>query len=436
MAETAPADLPPSLWASSAPPPPATGPLLGDCRADVAVIGGGFTGLSAALHLAEGGAETVLVEAAQIGFGASGRNNGQVIPNLSRLDPDDIVAGVRPEHGGRDKGEQLVALIRDSASLVFDLIRRHGIAAEAVQKGWFQPAHRPSRMKLVEKRVRQWGQRGAPVRLLNQEEVARLSGSAFWQGGWENPTGGRINPMGFARGLAGAAIAAGARVHTGSPATAIAREEGGWRVTTPRGRVLAQRLVIATHAYTPPGLWPGLERSLVPVRSYQMATTPLSDNIRKTILPEGHALSDTQGDLHFFRFDASGRLITGGGLILPFGWDGRIRARIGARLRRVFPQVGEFGFTHAWWGYIAATDDKAPHLYELAPGVLAWTGCNGRGVALATALGREMARASLGRPLSEIAAPVEPLRRIAGHAFAPLGVAWNQALFRWKDRRD
>lgn len=432
---TAP-DLPPSLWAATAPPPPETRPLAGPARADVAVIGGGFTGLSAALHLTEGGADTLLLEAGPIGYGASGRNNGQVIPNLSRLDPDDIAARVTPELGGRDKGEQLVGLIRDSASLVFDLIRRHGIEAEAVQNGWIQPAHRPSRMALVRKRAEQWGRRGAPVRLLDKAEVAALSGSEFWDGGWENRTGGRINPLGFARGLAAAAIGAGARLHTGSPATAITREGPSWRITTPSGEVVASRIILASHAYTPPGLWPGFARSMVPVRSYQMATAPLSDNLRRSILPQGHALSDTQGDLHFFRFDAAGRLVTGGGLILPMGWDNRIRRRIASRVERVFPQLGPVSFTHAWWGYIAATDDKAPHLYELAPGVLGWSGCNGRGVALATALGREMARASLGMPLREIAAPVESLRRIALHGFAPLGVAWNQALFRWKDGRD
>src|SRR5690606_38504214 len=145
-------------------------PLAEEARTDVAVVGAGFTGLSAALHLAEAGIACTVLEAAEIGWGASGRNNGQVIPNLSRIDPDAIVAAVPPELGGAEKGEALVSLIRDSASLVFDLIRKHRIEAEAVQNGWIQPAHRPSRMKLAESRVRQWGSRGAPVRLLSREE--------------------------------------------------------------------------------------------------------------------------------------------------------------------------------------------------------------------------------------------------------------------------
>ena len=428
--------MPPSLWAATAPPAPPTMKLAGDARTAVAVVGGGFTGLSVALHLAEAGVPVTLLEAAQIGWGASGRNNGQVIPTLSRIDPDEIVAAVAPEHGGRDKGEELVGLIRDSAAFTFDLIRRHGIAAEAVQNGWIQPAHRASRMKLSAARAEQWGRRGAPVRLYSRAEMATLTGTDHWHGGWGNATGGRINPLGLARGMAAAAIGAGAVVHTDSPVRGIRRGAGGWLLDTPGGTLAAERVVIATQAYTD-DLWPGLKRTIVPVRSYQMATSVLSDNIRRTILPEGHALSDTRGDLYFYRFDANGRLVTGGGLIVPFGWDGRIRARITERIRRVFPQIGEVRFDYSWWGYIAATADRMPHVYELAPGVLGWTGCNGRGVALAVALGRELALASNGTALRDIAAPVDTrLRTIAGHAFRSLGIAWNVAKARRLDARD
>ncbi len=429
--------MPPSLWAASAPPPPATQALVGDARTDVAIIGAGFTGLAAALHLAEAGIACTVLEAAEIGFGASGRNNGQVIPNMSRVDPDDIVAGVPPELGGQEKGEAFVGLIRDSANLVFDLIRRHGIQAEAVQNGWIQPAHRPSRMKLAEKRVAQWGRRGAPVRMVSAEEMASLAGTEHWLGGWENKSGGRINPLGYARGLARAAMQAGATIHTQSPVQGIQRNGTAWVLTTPRGELRAQRVIIATNAYTTPGLWPKLARSVVPARSYQMATSVLSDNIRKSILPQGHALSDTRGDLYFYRFDENGRLVTGGGLMWSPGWESRIRARITERVKRVFPQIGEVKFDYIWWGHIGGTVDKRPHVYELAPGVLAWTGCNGRGVGLATALGQELAKASAGVPLAEIAAPVETrLNTILGHEFKALGVAWTIAKNRWNDARD
>ena len=432
--------LPPSLWAETAPTPPETLALSGAARCDVAVVGAGFTGLSTALHLAEAGVKVAVLEGAEIGYGASGRNNGQVIPTLSRLDPDEIVDAVHRTTGSRDKGEEFVGLIRDSAAFTFDLIRKHGIAAEAVQNGWIQPAHRPSRMKLAEKRVEQWGRRGAPVRMLSEAEMTARAGTDFWYGGWENPTGGRINPLGLARGLAMAAIGAGAQVFTRSPVRSITRQGEAWVLETSRGTLTADRVVIATHAYTG-DFWPGLKKTVVPVRSYQMATSVLSDNIRKSILPQGHALSDTRGDLYFYRFDANGRLVTGGALIVRQGWEGRIRARIGERVARVYPQLGKPGdawnFEHVWSGYVAATDDKMPHVFELAPGVLTWMGCNGRGVALSTILGRELAKASTGTPLKDIAAPVEPgMKTIAGWEFRALGVAWTQARNRYRDQRD
>ena len=174
-----------ALWAAIAPPAPATGVLAGgEHRADVLVIGAGFTGLATALAAAERGADVVLLEAAEIGSGASGLNNGQVIPCLSRADPDEIVAA-----RGADKGEALVALIRDSAQTTFDLIRRHGIACDAVQNGWVQPAHTPGRVARVSRpRFEQWRRRGAPVELLDADQVAAMTGSRYWHGGWCNPS--------------------------------------------------------------------------------------------------------------------------------------------------------------------------------------------------------------------------------------------------------
>lgn len=422
-------EMPPSLWAATAPPPPETGPLAGTVTADLCVIGAGYTGLSAALHAAEAGARVVVLEAAAIGWGASGRNNGQVIPTLSRMDPDDIAAS------SGAKGEEFVGLIRDSASLVFDLIRRHGIEAEAVQNGWIQPAHRESRMKVAEKRVAAWGRRGAPVQLLDRAAMARLTGTDHWHGGWTNTTGGRINPLGYARGLARAAIAAGASIHTQTPAESIARAEGAWMVKTPRGAVRAERVIIATNAYST-DLWPGFREEVIPVRSYQMATAPLTDNVRKSILPEGHALSDTRGDLYFFRFDANGRLITGGALMVGFDWENRIRERIGKRVAMVYPQLGVPQFDYVWWGYVGVTADKAPHVHELAPGVTGWNGCNGRGVALATAIGRELGRQATGTGWSDIPLPLSPVRPIPAYAFAKRIAPAAILERRWADARD
>src|ERR1700724_4305407 len=141
------------------------------------------------------------------GWGASGRNNGQVIPTLSRPDPEDIVA----RH--RAVGERFVGLLRDSASTLFDLARRYGIEAEQEQAGWVQPVHSPGRIRIAERRVKQWSKFGAPVELLSREQVSDMTGSNAWYGGFWNKPGGHVNPLALARGLAHAAPGLGARIY-------------------------------------------------------------------------------------------------------------------------------------------------------------------------------------------------------------------------------
>src|SRR5918911_3465239 len=171
---------PDSLWAAVTPAGPELPELTGTQQADVIVIGAGFTGLSTALHLREAGVDVAVIEAAEPGWGASGRNNGQVIPTLTRQDPEDIVA----RHG--EAGERFVALLRDSAATLFDLARAHGIEAEAEQNGWVQPVHTPGRIRIAERRVRQWAKLGAPVELLSREETREMLGSDAWHGGFWN----------------------------------------------------------------------------------------------------------------------------------------------------------------------------------------------------------------------------------------------------------
>ena len=430
MTEAVASDRPTSLWAATAPPAPATVSLpSGEYRADVLVIGAGFTGLATALAAAERGADVVLLEAAEIGSGGSGLNNGQVIPCLSRADPDAIVAA-----RGTDKGEALVALIRDSAQTTFDLIRRHGIDCDAVQNGWLQPAHTPGRVERISRpRFEQWQRRGAPVELLDADQVAALTGSRYWHGGWRNPTGGHVDPLALARGLARAAMGAGVRLYTRSPAIGMERAGEAWRVRTDAATVLAKRVVIATNAYGTNRVWPGLDRSWVPMRSYQMATAPLPEAVRRSILPTDMAMSDTHGDLYFCRFDRRGRLVTGGALIFDHDFEPRLKRRIGERLALLFPQIGRPAFDYVWHGQLSMTEDKLPHMHALAEGVITWVGCNGRGVALGIALGPVLADAALGVAPADLPLPLTALGRVPAHALAARIAPWMMALFRWRD---
>lgn len=303
---------PASLWAAATAPGPDLPELVGTTATDVIIIGGGFTGLSTALHLREAGVEVAVLEAMEPGWGASGRNNGQVIPTLSRPDPEEIVA----RHGAA--GERFVALLRDSASMLFDVARQYQINAEQEQTGWVQPVHSPGRIQIAERRVRQWSKYGAEVELLSRDQTRDMLGSDAWYGGFWNKTGGHINPLALARGLARAVLERGGRIYARSPAISFTRHNGGWLVKTANGEITGRALVVATNAYTGEfsrSLMPEMAKEVMPVLSWQMATRPLSDTARKTIIPGRQAMSDTHGELYFARYDARNRLVTGGAVI-------------------------------------------------------------------------------------------------------------------------
>lgn len=426
-------DFPPSLWAAVTPGRATAAPLVGEERADVAVVGAGFTGLSTALSLAERGRSVVLIEAAAVGWGASGRNNGQVIPTMTGAEPD----GMAAKFG--EVGERFAQLVSDSASNLFDLVRRHAISCEAEQTGWFQPAHSPGRVRLSAARVEAWARRGAPVRLLDKAETAALVGSTDWYGGMLNTSGGHVNPLAYARGLADAAVAAGVRLYEGTPAKSLEKTPTGWVVTVPNGRVVADQVLLATNGYTDwfsPELAPRVAKSLIPVLSWQMATVPQPDTVRARVLPGRQALSDTHGDLRFFRWDARGRLVTGGALIVPFDGAVRLRHLVGERLSKIFPEMGVPEFEYVWNGRIGMTDDRMPRFHHLAEGLWTWEACNGRGVALSTALGRVFADALGGVAEKDLSVPITPVRPYPFHGIATLVAPTMLAWYRFKDGRE
>ncbi len=431
-----PVEFPASIWAATAVARAQAPALAGDGEADAVVIGAGFTGLSAALELARAGQSVLVLEGKAVGWGASGRNNGQVIPILTAAEPDAIAA----RWGAA--GERLVGLIGNSAATLFDIARREGIEAqaEAEQTGWFQPAHSPGRIKLSKARVEAWQRRGFPAELLDREAAAALLGSDFWYGGMLNPTGGHINPLGLARGLAQAAEAHGAVIHEATLVASYARDGAQWQVVTTTGhRVRARHLILATNTYTGelvPGLARRLAHTVVPVTAWQMATAPVSDNLRATILPGRQAVSDTRGDLRFFRYDARNRLITGGSVIGRHDVPRRVAQKAARNLSDAYPALGQQDMTHVWSGYVGMTWDRFPRILNLGPDGWGWIGCNGRGVALGVALGRELARAVSGHAIDGLALPLSQPAPLPFHALArriaPNYLAW----LRRKDQRE
>lgn len=420
-------ELSASLWAATAPPPIPTPPLEGERRCDVAIVGGGYTGLSAALRLSEGGADAVVLEAREPGWGASGRNGGQVIPGLKH-DPDELFA----LHGPK-RAEAMVRTSEAAADLVFALIEQHAIGCDAVRTGWIQPAHSADRLPLLRRRFEQWAKRGAAVAWLERDQVAALLGTEAYHGGWLDRRAGAVQPLAYARGLARAARGAGATICGGSPVTALARFGDGWRVQTPRGVAIADQVLLCANGYTD-GLWPRLRETVVPVYSVQIATAPLSDNIRRSILPGGQTVSDTRRVLSYFRLDAGGRLLMGGGGSAYGGGVGRLAAGLKRRVSALLPQIVEPRFEHVWGGRVALTLDHLPHRHVLGPGLQAGLGYNGRGVAMATMMGRILADHALARPKPEHDFPDTLPAPIPLHALRGLAVTATRIYYRFRDR--
>ncbi len=372
---------------------------------DTAIVGAGFAGLSCALHLAERGLKPVVIEARTPGWGASGRNGGQVIPGLKE-DPDTIEKLYGPEMGGR-----MVRISGEAPSLVFDLIRRYGIECDLQDNGWIQAAHDSSALDLLARRAEQWQRRGAKIEQLSKSETARLIGTGAYAGGTLDRRGGSVHPLNYALGLAAAVRSLGVDIYSDSPAESLEKTGQGFLIKTPHGEVRAKQVALCTNGYTD-HLWPGLAKTVVPFRSIQVATKPLSENVRRSIFPEGHVSSDTRRLLNYFRLDATGRLLMGG----RGGFtDAGLRSRFSVLkhvTHRLFPQIGEVEWEHAWGGLVAMTQDHFPHLNEPAPGLHAALGFNGRGVAMATALGKVLAERLAGKAVEDLEFPVTQPNRI------------------------
>ncbi|HTV49587.1 MAG TPA: FAD-binding oxidoreductase [Steroidobacteraceae bacterium] len=418
----------PSLWSSSSPPGLAAHTLSGTAHAQAIVVGAGYTGLSAALHLCEAGRDVAVIEAAEVGVGASGLNGGQVIPGLKQ-DPDAL-----ERLFGARLGAQLVQTTASGPDLVFELIERFHIECDARRAGWIQPAVSAQVLERQASRVEQWSARGAAVELLGRGEVCRLLGSERYCGGLLDRRGGSVQPLAYVRGLARAAVRAGCRLYSRTPALELTRKADEWCIRTPAGVVMSPLVILATNAYTD-RLMERLRRTVIAVPSVQVATAPLSAALRNSILPGGQCASDTLRLLRYFRLDASGRLCLGArGEFAKAADHGAPPPLHRAAIREIFPQLGDVPLEYHWGGLVALTADALPHLHELAPGLLAGLGYNGRGVAMATVMGRLLARRALGCSAEELGFPLSPVRPLRLHRLSRVGALATIQLFHLLDR--
>jgi glycine/D-amino acid oxidase-like deaminating enzyme len=428
-----PPGMPDSYWLATA----ATGPPVpefdGSEKAETVVIGAGYTGLSAALHLAEQGRSVLVLDANEPGWGASGRNNGQVVAALKH-EPHEI-----EQRFGQERGAALIRAIGYGPDLVLGLIARYRIECAARRSGILTAAHSLKSLADLKRRVEIWNGRGAPLRLLSRDEMEAASGTGAYAGGCLDPRGGAINPLGYARGLARAVIGLGGAIRQKARVRSIKRtnmRKGGtqWRVTTDRGGVDANRVIIGTNAYTG-AFWPGLQKTFLPARTPQLVSRPLRDNVAKSILPGGQIMSDTRALTVGVRMHEDGRLHLGGGNGTAGAESNALYAPLARHARLLYPQLGELEWQYRWTGFMAMTPDRYPRLFELAPGVAAALGYSGRGICTATILGRELGRWAGGEAgIDELAIPSSSFRPLPYHALRGMIVESAVRYYSFRDR--
>jgi glycine/D-amino acid oxidase-like deaminating enzyme len=418
-----------SLWYAKAAAAPLFDPLEGERRADVAVIGAGILGLTAALHLAERGVKVAVIEATEPGFGASGRNGGLVVPHFPRLSPDAARRIL-----GEERGTRLARMLGEGADLIFDLIRRHAIECDAVRRGWISPAHGPAALKMLESRAKQWQALGRDVRLLSRGETHRLTGAKRFAGALFDPAGGHLNPLSYVRGLSRAAALAGANIFVWSPVTRIARDGLGFRVSCASGAVMAERVLLCTNASSPE-LAPSVARSTIPLNVYQMATNALPEPRLKLVLPGDPSLSDTRFQLFSACRTPDRRIVSGGMAIWQGGAIDRLKPKVAARLTGEFDALGAVTMDYAWHGVARLTPDLLPRLYEPEPGVIAPIACNGRGLCMTTALGKALAEYLVSGDPAALPLPLIAPQPIAFHALMKHAPAAMLPFGIWRDRR-
>ncbi|MCB1395009.1 MAG: FAD-binding oxidoreductase [Rhodobacter sp.] len=385
-----PGEYPRSWYADTAHPLPPFAPAEGALSCDVCVVGGGFTGLSAALHLAERGYDVILLEAQRVGFGASGRNGGQVGTG-QRLDQDALEGMV-----GQTAARALWDLSLDSVALTRDLAARHAPDA-GYAEGILHAAHKPRYVSemhaYAEKMARDYGY--DRIQPLDRAAMRQMVGSTVYHGGDLDMGGGHLNPLRYALGLARAAQAAGVRIFEGSRVTAMTWADPA-RVQTERATITARFVALGMNGYLG-RLEPTVAARVMPINNYIAATRPMSDAERAGVIRQNHAVADTKFVINYFRFSDDNRLLFGGTESYGYRFPADIAGKVRRPMEEIFPQLKGIEITHAWGGTLGISFNRMPHFARLAGNVLTASGFSGHGVAMGTLGGKLMAEAIAGQ---------------------------------------
>jgi glycine/D-amino acid oxidase-like deaminating enzyme len=421
------------LWQAQAEPPALESHAL-PAEVDVAVVGAGYCGLSAARGLARAGRSVVVVDRDPLGVGASTKNGGMVIPEL-KAGP----AGLTAKYG--EVGRRMYQEVNDAFDHVETLVAEEGIDCDYTRSGQLYLAHNRAHVSdLAAMADEHGGDLGETVHYLSRDELSDEIGSTAFHAGVVLERTGAIHPARFHAGLARLALAAGADLHDRTTATGLeAKGPGrslGYTLTTDRGVVEARDVLLATNAYGD-ALVPWLHRRVVPIGSFIIATEVLDPEQARSVSPRGRMMVDTKNLLFYWRLSPDGRMLFGGRRSLAPTTVADARDFLYSSMVRIHPQLAGTAVEYAWGGHVAMTFDRMPHFGRVpagpAAGALFATGCNGSGVALNSWMGTRAADVILGGDppaLAEIKFPAVPLHR-ARRAYLPVVGRW----FTWQDSR-
>ena len=418
----------PYWWEAT--PRPLLPPAAPPARADVVVVGSGYTGLSAALQTARGGRHTVAIDAEDAGWGCSTRNGGQVSTSIKPT-YDELSALYGPEHGFRILREGHTAL-----AWLGEFIAGEGIDCQFERVGRFHAAHNPVQYEALARKLAHQpkGLEVAAHMVPRSEQQAELDTDAY-HGGAVFEQHAALDPARYHQGLLERALGAGVTVIPRCPATGIERDGDDFRVATPRGTIAARNVVIATNGYTGPAT-PWFRRRVIPIGSYIIATEPLQPDLMARLMPKARVVSDTRKLVYYYRPSPDRRRILFGGRVAYKETDPRVSApRLHAEMCRIFPELEKTRISHSWVGFVAYTFDTMPHLGR-QDGLHYAMGYCGSGVSLASYFGMRIGQQVLG--LKEGATALDGLTFQTRPLYYgdPWFLAASIMYYRWRDRQN